>query len=76
MKNKIIEWLNKTGYPLELNAESVLTEKGFRVFNSHYYIDPEKKIAREIDLLVEYSIEKKDIELVYYFTTVHLKQVE
>lgn len=67
MEKKIIEWLNKTGYPLELNAESILSKKGFRVFNSHYYTDPDKNIPREIDLLAEYSIQDdaKNIEISY-----------
>ena len=63
MKDKVLEWLKKTGYPLELYGESILNELGFSIINSHLYIDSEKKIPRELDLLASFSKEKHDIRL-------------
>jgi hypothetical protein len=50
LSNKLIDWINKTGYPLEIFAESLLARKDFKVINSHIYHDDENNIFRELDL--------------------------
>lgn len=50
VEDKIIDWLNKTGYPLELWTESILSKNSFIVTNSTLYKDAENDIFREIDL--------------------------
>lgn len=50
MKNKITDWLNKTGYPLEMYSGQILESMGYNVYNSHVYYDEENQISRELDL--------------------------
>jgi len=50
MKKKLIDWINKTGYPLELFTESLLYKSDYKIINSHIYHDDENKIYRELDL--------------------------
>ncbi len=66
MKDKILDWLKKTGYPLELFGESILSEKGFQIVNSLIYTDYENKSQREIDLLANLNVAKDNIELDIY----------
>jgi hypothetical protein len=63
MSNRIIEWLQKTGYPLELFGESILNELDFKIINSYIYLDFEKQINRELDLFGSFHSEKNDINL-------------
>lgn len=63
MKDKIVEWLKKTGYPLELYGEFILNELGFFIVNSHLYVDTEKQISRELDLLACYRKEENNVNL-------------
>lgn len=63
MTDKILEWLQKTGYPLELYGESILSELNFNIINSHMYVDFEKNINRELDLLANLSTKKEDVYL-------------
>ncbi len=50
LEDKIYEWLNKTGYPLELFAGSILTAHGFSAMNSYMYKDAENSLIRELDI--------------------------
>lgn len=59
MENKIKEWLDKSGYSLELRTEKILRRQKFAVYNSQTYEDSETK--REIDLIAERSITKSEI---------------
>lgn len=63
MTDKILTWLQKTGYPLELYGESILSELRFNIVNSHMYVDFEKQINRELDLLANFSNNKNDVYL-------------
>ncbi|WP_395064737.1 hypothetical protein [Flavobacterium sp.] len=62
MNDKILTWIKKTGYPLELFGESVLNELGFEIINSYMYKDIESEIFRELDL---FSVLNKKKENVY-----------
>ena len=55
IESKILTWLNKEGYPLEMETASIAKDAGFEVSQSDYYIDPEDSGAREIDLVVNNS---------------------
>lgn len=51
MKNKIMEWLEEQGYPLEMRVASAFRDKGFEVRQSQYYADPDDGNFREIDIV-------------------------
>lgn len=51
IENKLLEWINKTGYPLEIYAESILSANGFKNENSYIYYDEKNQISRELDIL-------------------------
>lgn len=48
---KLNEWLQKQGYPLEMEVASALSKKGLWVRQSSYYKDPESDKSREIDVI-------------------------
>ena len=51
MDSKILEWLNKSGFPFEMRLARSLAKRDFKVTQSAYYLDFETKTPREIDLL-------------------------
>lgn len=50
-KNKIHQWLDKHGFPLEMFVASVFRKRGFQVTQSVMYLDKETKLSREIDIV-------------------------
>jgi hypothetical protein len=48
---KIRKWLDKEGYPLEMQVARTFREIGFEVSSSEYYLDPDEKKPREIDVI-------------------------
>lgn len=63
IEEKIKEWLETQGYPLEMLVSRHFQERGFRVIQSEYYIDPESGDSREIDVLVYDQIEIGEVLL-------------
>jgi len=63
LENKLLEWLKKTGYPLELYGESILSESEFKIINSYLYNDMDTNISRELDLLASLYLHKDDMDL-------------
>lgn len=53
LQRKILEWLERKGYPLEFAAAEAFRQRGFRVLQGEHYSDPERGVPREIDLLAE-----------------------
>lgn len=51
MEEKVLGWLAKQGFPLEMRLAQKLFERKFRVTQSDYYSDLETGTAREIDLI-------------------------
>lgn len=51
MDEKLSEWLDKQGYPLEMRVAKLFMEKGFFVRQSPYYLDKETDVRRELDLV-------------------------
>ncbi|MBO9488762.1 hypothetical protein J7384_00115 [Endozoicomonas sp. G2_1] len=51
LTNKISNWFDKSGYPLEMYAYKALAKEGFICEKSPYYTDEQTKIAREIDIV-------------------------
>lgn len=52
-KQRVLEWLEKTGFPLEMEAASAFRTAGFDVRQSFTYLDPEMAKGREIDVLAQ-----------------------
>lgn len=55
LDKKIHDWLNKQGYPLEMEVANSFQEVGFQVSQSEYYLDPESEDTREIDIVASLS---------------------
>jgi hypothetical protein len=51
LKTKIVGWLDRNGYPLEMRVVSALRVAGFNVQQSTFYEDPETHESREIDAI-------------------------
>lgn len=51
LEDSLRAWLDTQGYPLELELALSFQNKGYRVFQSDYYLDPESGDQREIDIL-------------------------
>ena len=49
--DKLLNWLNEQGYPLEMAVARLCRQFGFRAIQSDYYTDPETNNQREIDVL-------------------------
>ena len=50
LENKIIQWLDNQGYPLEMQIARILKREGFTVSMGDIYADIETGIQREIDV--------------------------
>lgn len=60
MTPKLLEWLDKQGYPLEMKVAKLFIEKGFAVRHSPYYLDQDTETRREIDLIASVVLGKDD----------------
>lgn len=49
-KKKIIEEIDKTGFPLELRVSKFLQDEGYYVANNLYFIDQDEGKGREVDM--------------------------
>jgi hypothetical protein len=48
---KVLEWLDKHGYPFEMTVAAIFQKHGFQIGQSVYYIDNELSIPREVDVI-------------------------
>ncbi len=55
LKTRVEEWLEKGGYPLEMQVCQVFSSNGFDVIPSDFYLDTESGQSREIDLIASHS---------------------
>lgn len=60
LTNKISNWLEKQGYPLEMFVSQKFKEQNFSVSQSLYYYDYEIEKSREIDILAHESVLAED----------------
>ena len=51
IQQRLKEWLDKGGYPLEMQVARTFRQKGFSVIQSDYFVDPESEKQREIDVV-------------------------
>lgn len=63
INEKLIEWVNKTGYPLEIFTESILNQYDYKIINSEIYHDKENNISRELDLFATKSWNINDYKI-------------
>jgi hypothetical protein len=63
IENKIVDWLNKNGYPLEMNVAKTFSQEGFHVDQSDYFYDEETSNYRELDIIA--SIERETDNVCY-----------
>lgn len=49
-REKVIQAVEQTGFPLELRTTDILSQRGYYVANSLYYVDKDEEKGREIDL--------------------------
>lgn len=52
LNKKVEVWLQKQGYPLEMESAFIAKSCGFEVSQSDYYFDPDENQPREIDLVL------------------------
>lgn len=62
MISKISNEIEKTGFPLELRVAEFLTNRGYYVTHSLYYIDEEENKSREVDLRAWHNTVIKNID--------------
>ncbi len=55
LRDKVQNWLETQGYPLEMRAASIFRTAGFQVVQSDTYVDPESGKVREIDLVCSHD---------------------
>lgn len=67
MNNKIKEWLEKQGYPLEMKVAKELKHAGFASTQSHFYKDLETSKHREIDVVASYTFSNNRNEINFQF---------
>lgn len=51
LDNKILKWINKGGFPLELKAIKILKNIGYSIGQSINYLDSQTNNPREIDIM-------------------------
>lgn len=51
MRSKVLEWINKSGFPLEMESAKAFRKAGFDVRQSATLLDLEERKGREIDVL-------------------------
>ncbi len=53
IEEKVLEWLESEGYPLEMRVARGFRKCGFRVIQSEYYDDPDTGKSREVDVVAD-----------------------
>ena len=53
MREKVLSWINRSGFPLEMEAAKAFRNAGFEVRQSATHLDQEEKKGREIDVLAQ-----------------------
>jgi len=50
LEERLKKEILRTGYPLEIEIQSILEERGLSVFPTHFYLDPQSHEPRDIDI--------------------------
>jgi len=67
LKHKVLNWINKEGYPLEMKASQLLRKIGFEVGQSIFYMDSDTHDSREIDIVAYKYFKIKDSWVTFAF---------
>jgi hypothetical protein len=59
LEDRLNQWLETQGYPLEMAVAAAFQRAGYRVFQSDYYLDPESSDFRQVDVVARCQ---RDIE--------------
>ncbi len=57
---KVTKEVEKTGFPLELWAASILNTRGYHIAHGLHYLDRDENVSREIDLRVLRNVKKEE----------------
>lgn len=63
LNEKVEQWVNTEGYPLEFRFARAFRRAGFRVFQGYYTHDPNSGTPREIDVYASIDLSKDDLLL-------------
>ncbi|SFH33268.1 hypothetical protein [Amycolatopsis regifaucium] len=56
LESSVVDWLNKSGFPLEMRAAKVIRSAGPDVYGqSQYYTDPKTNELREVDIMASWA---------------------
>ena len=67
LKRKVLQWINKEGYPLEMKASQILRKIGFEVGQSIFYLDSDTLDTREIDIVAYKYYKIQDFWITFAF---------
>jgi hypothetical protein len=72
LRKKVIEWLDRQGYPLEMYTARCCRDAGLSAYQSWYYFDEESEQQRETDVFghtkrIAVTRKKRDFELSFTF---------
>lgn len=67
LENKVLKWINKEGYPLEMKASQILRKIGFDVGQSIFYLDSDTQDSREIDIVAYKYFRISDFWITFAF---------
>lgn len=62
-EKKIINWLDKSGFPLEMRVAKIFQRYGFNCTQSDFYKDPETNEFREIDIIAGKAIHSSNYNI-------------
>lgn len=63
LEHKVIAWLLKQGYPLEMRVADSFVRAGFNVVQSEHYNDPQSQTSREIDVS---AYQQRDFDATFF----------
>ena len=64
MQNKIVNWLDKSGYSFEMRVAEHVRSAGLDPLQSEHYVDPETNADRETDVVAYASATHRDTKLI------------
>jgi hypothetical protein len=69
LPDKILEWLNKQGFPTEFQVANICDRHGFRVFQGYHVRSESPNLPREIDVLAQ----RDDLSDDYLIRVCHMR---
>lgn len=63
LESKVLDWLKKQGYSLEMRVAQTFKQVGFEVSHFENYLDPESNDLREIDVVASIKHQVGEIDI-------------